>query len=80
MALSKERQGEIAMIALLDTKRRDGFMLKPLEIKRNIKNGAKKSNIPAKEVAEFNKIILDILYQETNDELNSIINPEPFTI
>jgi hypothetical protein len=71
--LSKERQGELAMIALLEEKTSNGIMLKPKEVKREIKNAAKRVGISEKEVAEFYKIVLESVYQRTVLELDAII-------
>lgn len=73
MALTKERIGEISLIILLENRRNEGIPLKPKEIKRIIKNGAKKSDIPVNELAEYTKFFLEKLYQETIAELDKLI-------
>ena len=75
MALSEERANAIAMQVLQDKIERSGDLkLIPSEIKRMVHNSAKKMNIPAKEVAEFIKIILEKVYNKTIAELDAVIN------
>ena len=52
MALTKERMGQIAMIALQQKMEQDGIRLNPKELKRQINNEAKTLGIPASELAE----------------------------
>ena len=75
MALSEERANAIAMQVLQDKMERNGELkLIPSEIKRMVNNSAKKMNIPAKEVAEFVKIVLEKAYNKTIAELDAVIN------
>ena len=75
MALSEERANAIAMQVLQEKIERGGELkLIPSEIKRTVHNSAKKMNIPAKEVAEFIKIVLEKAYSKTVAELDAIIN------
>lgn len=75
MALSEERANAIAMQVLQEKIERNGELkLVPSEIKRVVNNSAKKMNIPAKEVAEFIKIMLEKAYNKTIAELDAIIN------
>ena len=74
MTLSKERIGEIAMYALQHKLENDGNLkLMPTQIKREVKNSAKKSGFPINEVAEFFKILLEEGYKKTISELDEMI-------
>ena len=73
MLLSKERQGEIAMKAVILMKESEGLMLKPNEAKREVNNAAKKSGFSPVEIAEFYKIIAKEIYDKTIAEFDSII-------
>ncbi len=73
MALSKERQGEIAMIILQHKLEKEGELkLIPSEVKRQLHNSAKNLGIPASELAEFVKITLEKAYAKTVAELDVI--------
>ena len=75
MALSQERANEIAMQVLQEKMERSGELkLIPSEIKRNVHNAAKNMNIPAKEVAEFMKIMLKKASDKTIVELDEVIS------
>lgn len=74
MALTKERVGEMAMQALQNKLENDGNLkLMPTQIKREIKNSAKKTGLPVKEVAEFYKILIEEGCKKTIAELDKII-------
>ena len=72
MALSEERVGQIAMLALQSKMEKDGVTLNPKEIKREITNQAKNLGIPASELAEFAKIAIKSAFDKTMAELDSI--------
>lgn len=74
--LSKERKGEIALIAFLAKKREEGATLKPREIKRQVLNEAKKIGVPPCDAACFAKIVLEKIYNEAIDEINSIFEKD----
>lgn len=72
MLLSKEKLGEIAMLALVAKFKEEGLMLRPKEVKRQISNVAKKLGITPAEFAEFCKVVYKELYTETMEELEKI--------
>ena len=75
MALSKERIGELAMFALQENLEKEGKLkLMPTEIKRSIKNSAKETKIPEKEIAEFMKVLLTNGFNKTVAELDKFID------
>jgi hypothetical protein len=75
MPITKERVNEIAMIVLQEKMEREGQLkLVPFEIKRTIKNSAKKMNMPAEEVAEVVKIIFERAYIKTIAEIDKVIS------
>lgn len=75
MALSKERQGELAMLAVIAMKESEGLTLKPKEIKREVKHAADKLKVASvMEIAEFYKIIATEIFEKTIKELDVIIN------
>lgn len=71
--LSKERVGEIAIIAFLQIKRREGIILRPGEVKRDISNEAKRHGLHPVEVALFAKFVTEEIYKESMQELDSVI-------
>lgn len=74
MALTKERQGEIAMYILQRKLENNGNLkLMPSEIKREIANSSKKSKIPQNELAEFYKIVFEEGYLRIVAELDKIL-------
>ena len=75
MALTKEKQGEIAMQLLQLSMEKSGELkLNPTEIKRGIHNMSKKMDIPIVETAEFVKIVLEKAYEKTMKEINMVID------
>ncbi len=74
MALTQERLGQIALDILIRKLTEEGFHLKPKEVKREASNAAKKAGIPAAEMAEVYKKLLEALVTKTMSELDSIIN------
>ncbi len=72
MALTQERIGQIAMLAIKKKANDDGIRLNPNNIKRDINNEAKKLGITAFEMAEFAKVVIKQAYDETIAELDSI--------
>lgn len=72
MALSPERIGQIALLALQSKLEEGGLNLNPKEIKRSIANEAKKLGVPAHEMAEFVKIVLKAAFEKTMTELDSM--------
>lgn len=72
MALSQERIGQIAMLALVAKFGEEGLMLRPKEVKRQISNTAKKLGITPAEFAEFCKIVYEELYTKTMEEFEKI--------
>lgn len=62
--LSKERQGEIALIYLKDKMRREGIKLSSSS-RRDIGDTAKKLNIPVEEATEFAEILVREIVEET---------------
>jgi len=74
MALSKERLGEIAMIALQAKLERNGdIRLNPKELKREAINSAKEVGITPQECAEFMKVVLGAAFNKSIAELDQII-------
>lgn len=73
MALSEQRQNELAMARLLLHYRENGVTLHPSEVKRSIHNMAKKLGVSPQEVAESSKIIYKMMYEETIEVVDSII-------
>lgn len=72
MALTQERIGQIAMLALQKKMSQDGIRLNSKEIKREITNEAKSLGIPAPELAEFAKILIKGAFDKTMAELDTI--------
>lgn len=72
MALTQERIGQIATLALQRKMGQDGIRLNSKEIKREIANEAKNLGIPATEMAEFAKIMIKDAFDKTMAELDSI--------
>lgn len=72
MALTEERAGQIAMIALQMKMEEGGIRLIPKEIKRDMINEAKKLGISAPELAQFVKIAITKAFNKTIAELDSI--------
>ena len=75
MSLTQERIGEIALLVLKKKIRQDGFRLNSDNIK-NIKqkttDEANNLGIPAEEFAEFMKIILREMYEDTISQLENV--------
>jgi len=72
MALSKERIGELAMLALIAKLEDEGLALRPKEAKRQVANAAQKLNIPASEFAEFSIVVYEKSYTHMIEQLNKI--------
>jgi hypothetical protein len=72
MALTKERVGEIAWLALQRKYEDEGFTMKPNEIKRDIANEAKKLGIPPYELAQFAKLLIEAVYKKTIGVLDTV--------
>jgi hypothetical protein len=53
---------------------KNGLSLKPLEVKREIKNRAKELNVSDKEMAEAYKIALTFLFQKTMKVIDEVIS------
>ena len=73
MALSKERQGEIAAKMIQVKMEADGFHLRPQHIKREINNESRRLGVSSVEMAEFAKRSISIAYERTIAQLDSII-------
>jgi hypothetical protein len=74
MALSSDRIGEIAMLALQHKMETEGMItLNPKEIRRQIHNMAKTLGIPVPELAQFVKIVYTDAFTSTMSELDSMI-------
>lgn len=74
MALTEKKIGEMAMLILQEKLEEDGQLrLSPHEIKHEIKNFAKKLNLPKDELTEFVKIVMKNAFDKTNVKLNKII-------
>ena len=65
MAMSKERQGELAILFLKNQLRNEGIRLK--DVKRKVNSEASQVGIPAKEAQEFVEILVRELVEETFD-------------
>lgn len=63
MAISKERQGEIALKYLKNKLRRDGVTIKP-NMQRQTANEAKDLGISPEEAAEFAEMLVRELVEE----------------
>lgn len=63
MAISKERQGEIALLYLKNKLRRDGVTIKP-NMQRQTGNEAKELGISPEEAAEFAEMLVRELMEE----------------
>jgi hypothetical protein len=75
MALTDERIGQLAMVALMDKIQKDGGLrLNPREIKRDIHNSAKQMGISTSEMAQFALIMIKTNYDKTVAEIESMIN------
>ena len=72
--LSKERQGEIAMMSIIAIKEKEGMMIMPKDVKRDIKNAATKNDLSVQELAAFRKITLGIIYQKEVVKLDELIS------
>ena len=73
MALSKDRLGELALIALQKKMEMDGIELKPAEVKRQIVNGAKTMGITPQEFAEFMVVVVSTAYDKCMRELDAFL-------
>ncbi len=60
--MSKERQGEIALIAIKDIVRKQGIKL--ADIRRNVNAETQRLGVPAKDLMEFQEIIYRELFEE----------------
>lgn len=67
-----ERKNELAMIALLEIKRNEGILMKPKEVKRQVKEASQRHKIPEKEIAEFYLFVVKKISDETIAELEKI--------
>lgn len=65
MAMSKERQGELAILFLKQQLRNEGIRLK--DMKRRVNSEASQIGIPTKEAQEFVEILVRELVEETFD-------------
>lgn len=75
MALSKERLGEIALLALQAKVEKDGGVrLNPKEIKREVANSAKQLNVPFRELAELFEVVIKASYVKTMAQLDKLKN------
>lgn len=74
MELYDLRFNEICAKYTLTHLMKEGVSLRPLELKREIKNRAKELGISDKEMAESTKIILNFLYKETIKKIDEIIS------
>ena len=72
MSLTQERIGEIALLVLKKKIRQDGFRLSSDNIKQKITDEANNLGIPAEEFAEFTKIILWEMYEDTISQLENV--------
>ncbi|TAK57693.1 hypothetical protein EPO17_01310 [Patescibacteria group bacterium] len=72
MTLSPERIGQIALMALQSKLEEGGLNLNPKEIRRQIANQAKQLGIPANEMAEFAKIVIETAYKKVLVELDQM--------
>lgn len=77
MALTKERQGEIAFAVLLHMALEEGITLQPKELKRDVGNRARKYGITAVEAAEMAKIAMNEAYTRCVAVLDGIIAHPP---
>lgn len=73
MAISQERLGQLALIALKGKMRRDGIHLNPKDIKREITNEAKNLGVPVSEAAEFALFLIKYIYEDTTAELERLV-------
>jgi hypothetical protein len=53
---------------------REGFTLKPQEVKRDLHNRAKEWGVPVKQVAEAHKVLASFLFEKTVKEIDKIIS------
>lgn len=74
--LTKERQGEIAVLFLLRKHEKEGITINPSTVKREIHNGAKDLKIDEVEMAESLKIIYQHIFEKTMEELNNFISTQ----
>ena len=65
MAMSKDRQGEIALLFLKNQLRREGIRL--TNLKRRVNSEASQIGIPVKEAQEFAELMVRQLVDETFD-------------
>ena len=72
MSLTQERIGEIALLVLKKKMRQDGFRLSSDNITQKTTNEANNLGIPAEEFAEFTKIILREMYEDTISQLENV--------
>ena len=63
MAISKERQGEIALLYLKNLIRKEGVTIKP-NMRRQTANMAKELGISLEEVAEFTEMLVREIVEE----------------
>lgn len=63
MAISKERQGELALMYLKNKLRREGVTIKP-NIRRQTANEAKELGISSEEAAEFAEMLIREIVEE----------------
>lgn len=74
--LTKERLGEISMGFILRKKEKEGIMMNPSTIKREIHNDAKGLEISDAEMAECAKVVYQHIFTETMKEIDSIIDAQ----
>jgi len=72
MTLTKERVGEIAFMILQSEMFDRGVCLDSKQIKRKIKDLAKKLGIPTHELSDFFKVITSAVYEKTMATLNTM--------
>jgi hypothetical protein len=75
MTLSKRRQEELSLIILASRVEKEGIMLNPKEIKREICNTANNLDLPISDVAEFQKTALTMMFEKTLKEIDKLIIP-----
>lgn len=68
MALSQQRKGEIALLALKYEKKRAGVRLCPETFKRDVGNMAKNLGIEKEEAMEFAREFVEEIVKECFDE------------
>jgi len=73
MELSEERIGRIALLILQQKIERDGFEIKPKDVKRQMTNNAKDLGISVSEMAAFTKIVVVPLHEKIQRELDTLI-------